>query len=64
MNCHYSEFIQAQTIENIKAPRHWPLYGEFTGHRWIPSIMGSFYWHELPLFPKLISNYIHYKLQD
>ena len=20
---------------NIKAPRHWPLWGEFTGHRWI-----------------------------
>ena len=22
--------------ENIKAPRHWPLCGEFTGDRWIP----------------------------
>ena len=22
--------------ENFKAPRHWPLCGEFTGHRWIP----------------------------
>ena len=30
-------FIQAQTIENIKAPRHWPLWGEFTGYRWIPA---------------------------
>ena len=29
-------FIQAQTKENTKAPRHWPLCGEFTGHRWIP----------------------------
>ena len=29
-------FIQAQIKENIKAPRHWPLCGEFTGHRWIP----------------------------
>ena len=26
-------FIQAQIKENIKAPRHWPLCGEFTGHR-------------------------------
>ena len=25
-------FIQAL----IKAPRHWPLWGEFTGDRWIP----------------------------
>ena len=24
-------FIQAQIKENIKAPRHWPLYGEVTG---------------------------------
>ena len=23
-------FIQAQIKENTKAPRHWPLYGEFT----------------------------------
>ena len=22
--------------ENIKAPRHWPLWGELTGDRWIP----------------------------
>ena len=22
--------------ENIKARRHWPLWGEFTGHQWIP----------------------------
>ena len=28
-------FVQAQIKENIKAPRHWPLWGEFTGHRWI-----------------------------
>ena len=29
-------FIQTQIKENIKAPRHWPLFGEFTGDRWIP----------------------------
>ena len=32
----YSTFIQAQIKENIKALRHWPLWGEFTGDRWIP----------------------------
>ena len=26
---------------NIKAPRHWPLCGEFTGHRWIPRTNGQ-----------------------
>ena len=29
-------FIQTRIKENIKAPRHWPLCGEFTSHRWIP----------------------------
>ena len=26
-------FVQAQITENIKAPRHWPLWGGFTGDR-------------------------------
>ena len=34
-------FIQAQIKENIKAPRPWPLWGEFTGHRWIPRTKGQ-----------------------
>ena len=33
-------FIQAQIKENIKAPRHWPVCGEFTGDRWIPRTRG------------------------
>ena len=33
-------FIQAQITETIKAPHHWSLCGEFTGHRWIPSTNG------------------------
>ena len=33
--------VQAQTKENIKAPRHWPLCGEFTGYRWIPHTNGQ-----------------------
>ena len=33
--------IQAQIKENIKAPRRWPLYGEFTGDRWIPRTNGQ-----------------------
>ena len=27
--------IPAQIKENIKAPRHWPLWGKFTGDQWI-----------------------------
>ena len=34
-------FIQAQVKENPKAPRHWPLWGEFTGGRWIPRTKGQ-----------------------
>ena len=34
-------FIQAQIKENIKAPRHWSLCGEFTGDRWIPRTKGQ-----------------------
>ena len=34
-------FIQAEIKENIKAPRHWPLCGEFTGDRWNPRTKGQ-----------------------
>ena len=34
-------FILAQIKENTKAPRHWPLWGEFTGNQWIPRTNGQ-----------------------
>ena len=34
-------FIQATIKEIIKAPRHWPLCGEFTHDRWIPRTRAS-----------------------
>ena len=34
-------FIRAQIKENIKAPRHWPLCGGFTGDRWISRTNGQ-----------------------
>ena len=34
-------FIQTQIKENIKAPRHWPLWGESTNDRWIPLTKGQ-----------------------
>ena len=34
-------FIRVQIKENIKAPRHWPLWGGFTGDWWIPSTKGQ-----------------------
>ena len=34
-------FVQAEIKENIKAPRHWPLCGEFIGNQWIPRTKGQ-----------------------
>ena len=34
-------FVQAQTKEDTKALRHWPLWGEFIGDRWIPRTQGQ-----------------------
>ena len=34
-------FIQAQIKENIKTPRHWPLWGESSGDGWIPLTKGQ-----------------------
>ena len=31
----YSTAQSGADQRKIKAPRHWPLFGEFTGHRWI-----------------------------
>ena len=35
------QFVQMQIKENIKAPRHWPLWGEFTSDRWISCTKGQ-----------------------
>ena len=32
----YWTVCSGQITEYITAPRHWPLWGEFTGDRWIP----------------------------
>ena len=34
-------FIQAPIKENIKAQRHWPLCGGFTGDQWNPPTKGQ-----------------------
>ena len=36
-----STYFQAQVKENIKAPRLWPLWGEFTDDRWIHLTKGQ-----------------------
>ena len=44
----YISVIQAQLKRNIKAPRHWPLWGEFTGEFPTQMVSGaenvSFWW--------------------
>ena len=34
-------FVQVKINENIKAPRHRPLWGESTDNRWIPLTKGQ-----------------------
>ena len=41
IDCLLKPFVYAQIKENIKAPRHWPLWGLFTGDRWIPRTKGQ-----------------------
>ena len=40
-DCLFDCLFKAQIKENIKAPRHWPLCGEFTIDRWIPRTKGQ-----------------------
>ena len=37
----YSAVYSGADKKNIKAPRHWTLCGEFTGHRWISRTNGQ-----------------------
>ena len=36
LDCLRNRLFKAQIKENVKAPRHWLLWWEFTGDRWIP----------------------------
>ena len=40
-DCLLNRLFQAQIKENIKAPRHRLLWGEFTGDQWIPAQRAS-----------------------
>ena len=40
-DCLLNRSSKVQIEENMKAPRHWPLWGEFTGNRWFPAEMAS-----------------------
>ena len=62
-------FIQAQIKENIKAPRHWPLCGEFTVDLWIPAQRASnaendsIRWrHHVPIICRFVSSALRYQM--
>ena len=42
-------FRRRSDRQNITAPRHWPLCGEFTGDRWIPRTLWPVTWKMFPL---------------
>ena len=40
-DCLLNRLFKVQIKENIKAPRHWPLWREFAGDLWIPRTKGQ-----------------------
>ena len=40
-HCLLNRLFRRRSKKNIKAPRHWPLCGKFTGDRWIPRTNGQ-----------------------
>ena len=40
-DCLLNHLFKAQIKKNIRAPRHWPFCGEFTGDQWIPCTKGQ-----------------------
>ena len=40
-DCLLNRLFKSHIKENIKDPRHWPLWGEFTDDRWIPRTKGQ-----------------------
>ena len=40
-DCLLNRLLMRRWEKNIKAPRHWPLCGEFTGDRWITRKKGQ-----------------------
>ena len=41
LNCLPNRLIRCISKKNNNALRHWPLWGEFTGDRWIPRTKGQ-----------------------
>ena len=62
--------VQAHIKENIKAPRHWPLCGEFIGEWWIPRTKASnaenfsIWWrhHDIYIHKTYLSTSVKWKL--
>ena len=40
-DCLLNRLFRHRWKKTSKAPRHWPLWGEFTGDRWIPCTKGQ-----------------------
>ena len=49
-------FVQARFKENIKATRHWPLWGDSTGDRWFLLTEGSNQWYHGKCFHLMTSS--------
>ena len=56
----YSTFIQTQIKENIKAPRHWPLCGEFPAQMASNTENASIWWRHHALIASVASFWTPY----
>ena len=56
-DCFLDLLLRRRLKKNIKAPRHLPLWGEFTGDQWIPTQRASnaeivsIWWRHLDIMP-------------
>ena len=65
----YSTVYSGADQRNIKAPSHWPLWGELTGDRWIPRTKGQQRGNSFHLMtswwnsPKKVSTFIPFSVK-
>ena len=61
-HCLLNRLFRRRSKKKIKAPRHWPLWGEFTDNRWIPRTNGQLrgiYFHLMTSSWTTRINHIH-----
>ena len=50
LDCLLNRLFRRRSKKNIKVPGHWPLWGEFSGDRWIVPLKGPVTWKMFPIW--------------